>query len=166
MINEPFFTKYTRLVSETDVLKTMRMQLVQPLARLDRVSVEESSKLHDPYTWTLKQVILHISDTERIFAYRALRFIRGDKTELPGFDQDAYVAIVDLSELSMDNLLEELRAVRLASVHLFANVPSDAWSRTGVASGLTWSVDDIARAIIGHARHHIQIIEKRLGENL
>jgi hypothetical protein len=102
-------------------------------------------------------------DTERVFGYRALRFARGDETPLPGFDEALFVANGGFGERPMASTLRELVAMRDSHVELFGSFGPGAWARRGMAWELTWTVDDLARAIVGHARHHMAIVRKRLG---
>jgi hypothetical protein len=107
-----------------------------------------------PGKWSLKQVVCHINDTERIFAYRALRIARGDQTPLPGFEQDPYVSAADANARSWSDHIAEFEAVRAATLALFRGLPAPAWTRSGTASGNTLSVRAVAYIIAGHLIHH------------
>ena len=111
--------------------------------------------------WTIKEIVKHLSDDERIYAYRALRFARGDRTELPGFDQDAYTPEARANRRTIDDLLGELATVRAATLSLYAGIEDDLLVRTGVASGNVMSVRAIAYHIAGHELRHINIIRER-----
>ncbi|MGH7599140.1 MAG: DinB family protein [bacterium] len=111
--------------------------------------------------WTIKEILVHISDDERIYAYRALRFARNDKTELPGFEQDDYARYSGANARSLDDILEELTTVRNATISLFNSFDSDALTRSGVANGNIMSVRAAAHHIAGHELHHINIIKER-----
>jgi hypothetical protein len=118
---------------------------------------------HAPYTWSIKQVVGHVTDTERVFAYRAMRIARGDATPLPGFDQDVYVAAAEFDRVPLADLLDEFDHVRRANVLLFRHVPAGAWSYRGTASGHAVTAGTFAYAIGGHTGHHLTIVRRRLG---
>jgi hypothetical protein len=158
----PFFTRYTTLVTETDLVGAMRAQITDLRRLLDTVDEANADRVHPPFAWTIKQVLQHMIDTERVFGYRAMRFSRGDNLPLPGFDQDAYANAIDVAPWRLADLVYEFEFLRNSHYLMFTHLPADAWTRKGTASNLEWSVTDLAKAIIGHARHHLQIIEKRL----
>jgi uncharacterized damage-inducible protein DinB len=111
--------------------------------------------------WTIKETLVHMIDDERIYAYRALRFARNDNTELPGFEQDDYVANSYANERNIENILEEYESVRKASITLFKNLQEDAFSKTGMANGNKVSVRALIYHIAGHELHHLNIIKER-----
>lgn len=159
---QPFFRRYTQLVTETDLAGAMRTQLEEMRRLLGALTEERANRVDAPYTWSIKQVLQHVIDAERVFGYRALRFSRADPTPLPGFDENAYAGAVEVQARPLSTLLEEFDWLRRSHVLLFEHLAEKAWSRKGTASGLEWTVDDLARAIIGHARHHLRIVEQRL----
>jgi hypothetical protein len=156
------FGNYIRLVDETDIVAAMSAQLEEALKLLRPVPEAVGNQRHAPYTWSVKQVVNHITDTERVFAYRALRFARGDATALPGFDENAYASAAESDRNSLATLVDELESVRRSNLLLFKHLPPDAWNRRGVASGQTLSVRALAYAIVGHTRHHLNILRRRL----
>lgn len=164
MATEPtkFFERYTVLVTETDLVAAMREQARTVDRLLANLLPDRVNRVDPPYTWTIKQVMQHILDAERVFSYRALRFARGDATALPGFDENAYAAAIDVTNRPLSELSEEFRSLRIGNVLFFASLPKEAWTRKGIASGIEWSVTDLAKAVVGHARHHLLIVEKRL----
>ncbi len=111
--------------------------------------------------WTIKDILLHVIDTERIFAYRALRIARQDRTPLAGFEQDDYIAPANATQRSMESLLEEYKAVRQGSMSLFKSFNSSTLMQLGEASGCPISVRAIGYILTGHENHHIQIIKAR-----
>jgi uncharacterized damage-inducible protein DinB len=111
--------------------------------------------------WTIKEILAHLSDDERIYAYRALRFARNDKTELPGFDQDDYTRYSGANQRSLNDLLQEFATVRAATISLFAGFDSDALLRVGVADGRVMSVRAAAYHLAGHEMRHVNIIKER-----
>jgi uncharacterized damage-inducible protein DinB len=111
--------------------------------------------------WTIKEILAHLIDDERIYAYRALRFARNDQTELPGFEQDAYAVESGANERSLDDLLEEFAAVRKSTIALFNSFDDRVFTRSGVASGNVMSVRAGAYHIAGHELRHLNIIKER-----
>lgn len=115
--------------------------------------------------WTIKEILVHVMDTERIFAYRALRFARNDLQNLAGFEQDDYVAASGVNERDVNSILEEYGAMRAATVSLFESLPEEALTKAGLANGSTLSVRAAVWDIAGHELHHLNIIKERyLGE--
>jgi len=111
--------------------------------------------------WTIKEILVHIMDDERIYAYRALRIARNDKTELPGFEQDDYVPYSRANERSLKNILNEYATIRKATITLFENLDEAAFLRTGIANGHIVSVRALAYHIAGHELHHMNVIRER-----
>jgi len=111
--------------------------------------------------WSIKEILVHIIDDERIFAYRALRFARLDKTELPGFDQDGFTFYSDANKRSLENIFEEYEAVRNATIAMFNGFPEDSFMRSGVGSGKKRTVRALCYHIAGHELRHIKIIKER-----
>ncbi len=111
--------------------------------------------------WTIKEVLLHLIDTERIFNYRALRFARQDKTDLPGFEQDDYIPTAKASARSIESIAQELAAVRRSTIMLFQNFDEEMMNSIGTANGTQMSVRAISLVIPGHELHHCNIIKER-----
>jgi hypothetical protein len=158
----PFFGSYVALVPEEDILTALQTQLADALALLRAVPEAEGNVRHPPYTWSVKQVVGHVTDAERIFGYRALRFARGDSTPLPGFDENPYALVAESDRFPLSDLVSEFEAVRRSSLWLFRNLPAAAWSRSGEANGSAVSVRALPFIIIGHGRHHTAILRRRL----
>jgi uncharacterized damage-inducible protein DinB len=157
-----YYSKYVALVVEEDILAAMRSQLAESLALLRDLPDEQLCRRHPPYTWSIKQVVGHLIDTERIFGYRALRFARGDSTPLSGFDESPYAQHGEFDRRTGADLLAELETVRRSHVLLFENLTDSAWDRRGLASGNEFSVRALAYMIVGHERHHVGIVRQRL----
>jgi hypothetical protein len=157
-----YYEKYVSLVTETDVVAALAAQLVEVVSFLRTVPEESAAVLHAPYTWTFKQVVGHLTDGERVFGYRALRFARGDATPLPGFDENTYATAAESNRLPLADVIAEFEAVRKSNVWLFRNLPAQAWTRTGEANGNRVSVRALAYILVGHTRHHSAILRKRL----
>ena len=158
----PYYGQYVELAPEDDVLAALQAQLDDVLALLRPVPEAQGTVRHPPYTWSVKEVVGHMTDTERVFGYRALRFARGDATPLPGFDENAYARAADSDRRPLAALVAEFEAVRRSHVGLFRNLPDAAWSRRGTANDNAVSVRAVAYIIVGHARHHTAILRRRL----
>jgi uncharacterized damage-inducible protein DinB len=157
----PYYGKYVSLVPEGDIVSVLSGQLDRMDTMLFSRAEDEAAIPYAPGKWTIKQVLGHITDAERVFSYRALRIARGDKTPLPGFEQDDYVANADFNALSLTELLQEYSAVRRATILLFRHLPAEAWTRMGSASNHDVSVRALAYIIAGHDEHHYRILWER-----
>ncbi len=157
-----YYGKYVTLVPEDNVVAAMRSELAQTVALLNGVAERDASVCHPPYTWTIKQVVGHLTDCERVFGYRALRFARGDTTPLPGFDENNYARFAESDQRPLIDLTAEFEAVRRSHLYLFQNLPGDAWIKRGSANGNDVSVRALAYIILGHERHHTAIVRRRL----
>ena len=160
-----YYTKYIAMVPDGDIINTLRAQSNDSLAYLRNTPEAQGDVVHPPYTWTIKQVISHLIDGERIFAYRLLRIARGDKTPLPGFDENEYAKSAQTDQLSLSDLVDEFETVRDATLSLLKNLPDDAWTRTGTANTFAVSARATAWITAGHVSHHMAIIRKRLGSS-
>jgi hypothetical protein len=158
----PFYETYVRLVAEDDILAALEAQLGDVLALLRPVPEAAGAVRHPPYTWSVKDVVGHVTDAERVFGYRALRFARGDATPLPGFDENTYAQAADCDRRPLADLVAEFEAVRRSSLGLFRSLPDAAWQRGGEANGQPVTVRALAYIIAGHARHHTAILRRRL----
>ena len=159
----PFYAGYVALVPEADVVAALAAQLEEALAILGPAPEAAGGVRHPPYTWTVKEVVGHLTDAERVFGYRALRFARGDATPLPGFDEGAYARAGEFDRVPLADLVAEFAAVRRAHLALFRHLPAAAWGRGGAANGSPVTVRALARIMAGHARHHTAILARRLG---
>jgi uncharacterized damage-inducible protein DinB len=142
-------------------------QLVDQLAEVERLvgSLNDTAALarYSPGKWSVKEVLGHLIDAERIFSYRLLRVGRGDVTPLPGFDQNPYVSAAHSNERALRELAAEFRAVRLSSVALVNGLPSTSWSQMGQASGEPVSARALVYIIVGHVAHHLDVLRERYG---
>ncbi|MGI9613449.1 MAG: DinB family protein [Acidimicrobiales bacterium] len=154
----PYTTEYFDLVPGDDVLAHMRRCLETTPAFFREIPEDRLSSPHEPGEWTVKQILLHISDDERVYAYRTLRFARNDLTELPSFDQEIVAAYSDADSRSLTSLLEEFITVRCATLSFFESLPEVALTRIGVANGNPMSVRAAAFHIAGHELHHLESI--------
>ena len=156
-----YYYKYIGLITGEDIVGVLATQLDEALALFGGISEEQSLHRYAPEKWSIRQVLNHISDTERVFAFRALWFARAFDTPLPSFDENASAATARADEISWARHIEELRGVRLATVSLFRNLPAEAWMRTGIASGNSFTVRSLAYIAAGHAAHHNAILRER-----
>ena len=157
----PLFRRYLAAVPDGDVLTMLETQLSDTLDLLAPVGPERAEHRYAPGKWSIKESVAHLADTERILSTRALRIARGDTTDLPGFDQDAYVAGLDLSSRPLGTLSAELVAVRTATLALFRSFDAQALQRTGTVDGEPLSVRALAFVIAGHERHHQTLFRER-----
>lgn len=155
-----YYGKYIALVAGSDVLAALEEQPGETLALLSTLGDEQGNFRYAPGKWSIKEVLGHIIDAERVFAYRALRFARNDQTPLASFEQDDYVRAGSFDDCGLADLIEEFVCVRRASVMLFAKLTPEAWMRRGTASNNPVSVRAIAYIIAGHELHHRRILEE------
>ena len=157
----PYYGKYISLVPESDAIAALESQLADALLLLRSIPEPKGSHRYEPGKWTIKDVIGHMCDAERVIAYRALRFARKDQTPLPGFEENDYVPAGNFGARRLADLVDELEVVRAASLTMFRGFEADAWNRNGVASNNLMSVRALAFVIAGHGRHHIEILKTR-----
>jgi len=157
----PYFGKYIALVPESDALAALEHQLDDMLPLLRGLSEAQGALRYAPGKWSIKQVLGHLIDTERVFAYRAMRFARADSTDLPGFDENPYAEAADSDARTLASLVKELEMLRRANIEMFAGLPAEAWSRRGTANGNPVSVRALAFITAGHGWHHMAIVRER-----
>jgi hypothetical protein len=158
----PYYEKYIALVPENDILGVMKSATGTELKFLSGIAESQASVCHPPYTWTIKQVVGHLTDSERVFGYRALRFARGDSTALPGFDENAYAQAIRLDDIPLADLIAEFDALRRSHLAFFKHLSEEAWRRRGIANNAEISVRALAYILVGHERHHASILHRRL----
>jgi len=156
-----FYETYVSLVPGTDILGVLEAQGMLTTQLLGARSEREGNFRYAPDKWTLKEVVGHITDTERIFAYRALRISRNDKTPMEGFEQDDYVKQGGFNDRTLVDLAGEFSQVRGATLALFLGFGGDAWQRRGVANKNEVTVRALAFIIAGHELHHRRILEEK-----
>jgi hypothetical protein len=160
----PYYDRYISLVEGNDVLAAFEDQRRQTLLLLSGCTEADGDLRYAPEKWSLKEVLGHLNDTERIMSYRALRISRGDATPIEGYEQDDYVRNSPFARCPMSALIEDYIAVRRATVSLFRNLDEPAWTRRGMANKNEVTVRALAYIIAGHELHHRKIIaEKYLG---
>ncbi|HET7250561.1 MAG TPA: DinB family protein [Gemmatimonadales bacterium] len=157
----PYYGTYIGKVPDGDLRAMLASQLAETLALIRSIPESRGGHRYAPDKWSIKGVLGHLADSERIFSYRALRIGRGDTTPLPGFEQDDYVPMGNFDARTLRDLADELAAVRQATLHLFAHLDQAAFERRGTASGKPVSVRALAYIIAGHELHHVGILKTR-----
>jgi DinB superfamily len=156
----PYF-HYINQVDGEDPLAPLERQLDESAALASSISEEKSLYRYDPQKWSIREVLNHVSDTERAFAFRALWFARGFDSPLPSYEQDIAAAAAKADAIAWAEHVEEFRRVRLSTISLFRNLPPEAWMRTGIASNFRFSVRALAFITAGHFTHHAKILRDR-----
>jgi len=157
----PYYGKYISLVAGGDILAALETQAGGTHAFLSARSEPDGNLRYAPEKWTVKQVLGHLCDTERIFAYRALRIARADRTPIEGFEQDDYVRKGPFVEGRLADMIAEFLSIRAATLSLLRGLNADAWTRRGVANKTEVSVRALAYIIAGHELHHRRILRER-----
>lgn len=150
-------------VPDGDILERLTAQLSELQPFMESLPESESGTVHAPYGWTVRQVIEHCLDAERVFGYRALRFAAGDTTDLPGWDENHFAACGYGPQATLFDLGQEFTALRAANIALLSRLLPEAWDRSGTADDRTVSVRILAWLMAGHWLHHHQILLKRFG---
>lgn len=157
----PYYFTYIDQVAGEGVLSLLEKQAEEAPEFLATISPEKSLQRYAPDKWSIREVVGHLTDAERVFAHRALWFARGHESPLPSFEQNIAVSNAKSDEIEWAAHIEEFRRVHLSSVSLFRNLPADAWMRRGAASGNTFTVRALAFIIAGHVTHHLRILRER-----
>lgn len=144
-----------------DAVAALQHQRIVTMSFFSSLDEVAATKSYAPGKWTLKEMLGHLIDDERIFAYRALCVARNDSTPLPGFDENLYVRFADFADRSMNELLQEYDIVRQATLALLRPLSVDAWQRSGVVNGYNASVRGLAFHIVGHEMHHLRVARKK-----
>jgi uncharacterized damage-inducible protein DinB len=157
----PYYEKYISLVAGSDILTTLDAQRRQTMLLLSGRDEDEGNFRYAPEKWSAKEVLGHVCDTERIFAYRALRIARADQTPLASFEQDDYVKNGPFGRAPLAEVIEDYIAVRRATLTLLRNLDEAAWTRRGIASKNEVTVRALAYMIAGHELHHRRILQEK-----
>ena len=157
----PYYGRYTTLVPDGSIVDTLRKQMEETTALLARVPAGREEHRYADGTWSVKEVVGHLADAERVFAYRALRIARGDATPLASFDENQYVPAGRFGARTLRSLAAEFRAVREATLCLFEGLDEEAMARRGVAAENPVSVRALAWIAAGHERHHVALLKER-----
>lgn len=157
----PYYGQYISLVKGGDVLRALEEQRPITTSLFERLTDQQAEFRYAPGKWTIKEVLGHVIDTERIMSYRALRIARDDQKPLAGFEQDDYVRAAEFGRRELAGLVEEFNAVRRASLLLFRNLGPEAWTRRGIANEKEVTVRALAYVIAGHELHHRKILQEK-----
>jgi DinB superfamily len=157
----PFFARYISLIQGPDILGVLHSQSGETTAMLRSLSEKDGEFRYGRDKWSVKQMVGHMCDTERVFAYRAMRIARGDKTPLAGFEQDDYVRFADFDKRTLADLVDEFDAIRKATMFLFRGLEEVAWTREGIANNGAVTVRALAYMIAGHELHHQRLLQEK-----
>jgi hypothetical protein len=156
-----YYFTYIDKVGRGDICAILEAQMGETVAFLRGIPDERSLHRYAPDKWSIRQVVGHLNDAERVFAFRAFWFARGFDSSLPSFEQDIAVTSAGSDARSWPSLIDEFQTVRAASLSLFNNLPADAWMRRGTASGNPFTVRALAYIVAGHVAHHVGIVWER-----
>ena len=157
----PEYGSYIGLVTEDEILPVLRAQIDELDVLLDQVTPEQETYRYAEGKWSIRAIVGHLIDGERVFGYRALCIARGDTGSLPGFDQDEYMALAPYDRVELADLLSEFRLVRLSTIAMFRNFDEAAWTRIGTANDNRISVRALAFGMAGHVRHHMKVLREK-----
>jgi hypothetical protein len=157
----PFYAGYVSRVPETDILEVLTRQPEEWRALTSRVAAARETFAYAPGKWTIRQLVGHMTDAERVFGFRAFCFSRGDRNPLPGFDENDYVAGSRSAEVPLAELVADLAAIREVNLSVLRRLDEAAWARVGTASNASISVRALAYIMAGHVRHHLNVLATR-----
>ena len=157
----PYYFRYIDLVREDDVLPRLEAQLDETMAFLGGISEEKSVHRYAPDKWSIRQVLGHVNDAERLFLFRAFWFARGFDTPLPSYDENSGAIAGEADRFPWASHVEDFRAARLSTVAFFRNLPAAAWMARGVASDNPFTVRALAYILAGHVAHHRAVLQER-----
>jgi DinB superfamily len=156
-----FYQSYVAHVTEEEILPAMRSQIDALDVLLDRVTPEGETYAYAEGKWTIRQIIGHLIDGERVFGYRVLCIARGETQNLPSFDENEYMTNAPYEHVELEDLLSEFRLVRLSNIAMLRTLDETAWTRMGMANDAPVSVRALAYIMVGHARHHMGVLRER-----
>jgi len=162
-VNEchPNYRKFVNLVDDVELLNALEGSCIVLTTLIETLTESELTSRYKPSKWTIKEILVHLIDTERIFNYRALRYARQDKTPLHGFEQDDYVGPSNANERDIEDILSEYKAQRASTVLFFKNMTTDMLKQIGIAEGKEMSVRAIGFLQSGHELHHLNVIKDK-----
>jgi DinB superfamily len=156
-----YYGRYVGKIEGVDIVAVLYDQLQSTLSFLRGIDDRTADFRYAPGKWSVKEVIGHVIDAERVFAYRALAFARNESTSLPGFDENQWAAYANYSSLSMNDILTEFETVRRSTLLLFRQMDTAAWNRRGNANGNDMTTRSAAFVIAGHLQHHLEMLKSR-----
>jgi hypothetical protein len=160
----PFYTGYVSLVPEADIMAVLEGQAADVRRQAQMFSPEREQFRYADGKWSVREVLGHVTDAERVFGFRAFCFSRGDENPLPGFDENEYVSRSGFDRFSLADLVQEFGQLREANLAVLRRLDGDAWRRMGTASGNPVSVRALAYIMAGHVRHHLHILSTRYAD--
>ena len=158
---EYYYTYIDQVPRDADIRRTLEAQLPDTLRLLESISEEKSLYRYAPDKWSIREVVGHLNDTERLFVFRAMWFARGFDSPLPSFDQNVAIVGARSDDRLLRDLVQEFRTVRESTLHFFRNLPDDAWAKRGIASGNPFTVRALGFIAAGHVTHHMKILRER-----
>jgi hypothetical protein len=158
---DPYYHRYISLVPEGSFLDLLNMQTHEMREFFGNFTEEGANYRYAPDKWSIKEILGHIIDSERVFAYRVLCIARGEQQSLPGFDQEAYAGDANYESIPMANVLQHYTALRVSTFFLLHQLSEDSWNRMGISNQKPISVRALAYIIVGHERHHRNVINER-----
>jgi hypothetical protein len=161
--NNPYYDRYISLIGEDDIIEVLEEQRITSEKFLKSFTEKQGNYSYADGKWTVKEVLGHVIDTEKIMAYRALAFARGEKQSLPGFEQDEYVAESNFNTRSLADMINEFLTVRESNIILFKSFNEEILNRRGTASESEVTVLALIYIIAGHEKHHMKILRKKYG---
>lgn len=157
----PSYSLYIDRIASDNIVAVLERQLTETANFLQPISEEQSLYRYAPDKWSMRQLLNHVNDAERVFLFRAFWFARGYPDELPGYDQEVAAAVANADEFSWASHIQDFRAVRASTLTFFRNLPDDAWSRSGIASGNRVTVRALAYILAGHVSHHTAVLKEK-----
>jgi hypothetical protein len=159
----PAFERYVSRVPEEDALPALAQQPAEVRAILGRLTEERAGYRYEPAKWSIRQVVGHFVDAERVFGFRSLTFARADRVALPGFEEKDYAVVAGHDRYALADLLTEFETLRASHVSMLAHLDEDAARRIGQANGLPVSVRALGFIMVGHVRHHMNVLAEKYG---
>ena len=156
-----YYFKYIDLITSDEIVPALQSQMGEMLQFLSGISEEQSLHSYAPGKWTIRELLNHVNDGERVFSARAFWFARGFTDALPSFEQDIAVQMAQANNTSWAELVDEFKNVRLATISFFKSLPEEGWERTGVASDNPVSVRALAYIMAGHVAHHMGVLREK-----
>ena len=156
-----FYQGYVKIIESDDILQTLKEQQNKTSSFFENLPEGKANYAYAEDKWTIKEVLGHLIDTERVFVFRALSFARGEEQPLPGFDENTYVPAGRFRDRTLQSLIDEYTTVRQASITFFENLREEDWAKTGIANKGNFTVNSLAYIIAGHNEHHLQVLTEK-----
>ena|ERR1700752_2284570 len=160
-----YYQQYVNHVTEAEILPVLRSQMDDLDVLLERVPADRETYRYADGKWSIREMIGHLIDGERVFGYRAFCIARGETQDLPGFEQDDYLRTAPYNHIELEDLLSELRLIRLGNIAMFRTLDEESWTRVGMANGNQITARALAFIMAGHLRHHMSVLRERYLNN-